>query len=57
MNMFKVTKRSYSKVINSNVLESIKNIFGNENFSLSESVRLHHGSDESLHRFVCYFKL
>ena len=41
--------RNYSK-LNSNVIDSIKSIFGQENYSISESVRQHHAKDESLHQ-------
>lgn len=41
--------RNYSKV-NSEVIDSIKNIFGGANFSFSESVRHHYSKDESLHK-------
>ena len=52
----KVTKlainsvREYSK-LDASIGESIKSIFGSNNFTLSESIRQHHAHDESLHQF------
>jgi hypothetical protein len=47
---FYLKKRNYSTRLNGNLIESITSIYGKENVSLSESVRLHHAKDESLHK-------
>jgi hypothetical protein len=43
--------KSYSKLAPS-IVDSVKSIFGKENFTVSDSVRQHHSKDESLHKFV-----
>ena len=47
----------YTSTLSASVTESIKSIFGANNYSLSESVRLHHAKDESLHPWACSFLL
>lgn len=57
LNLFKIKSfssvRNYSK-LNTDIIDSIKHIFGPSNISVSESVRNHYSKDESLHQFVYY---
>ncbi len=47
-----ITRCHSSMKLDLSVTNEIKSIFGNENFTQVESVRLHHAKDESLHQYI-----
>lgn len=51
-NKIYLPRQNYSTKLNASLIESITSIYGKDNISLSESVRLHHAKDESLHSLV-----
>ena len=55
LNAFVSRKNNHSAALNASI-ESIKSIFGKDNFSQAEAVRQHHAKDESLHPLV-YLKI
>lgn len=48
--------RCYSSKLDVNFNNSVKSIFGNDNFALTESIRQHHSKDESLNQFSFFLR-
>jgi hypothetical protein len=56
ISIFKIVKnKSYLihnktfSLLNQNVIDSVQSIFGQNNYSITDSVRVHYSKDESLH--------